>query len=46
MTYYSTCKTILNGEPQPATNKYGDRRQMERQLLFPVLCSLFPLYNI
>lgn len=31
MTYYSTRKTILNGEPQPATNKYGDRRQMERQ---------------
>ena len=31
MTYYSTRKTILNGEPQPATNKYGNRRQMERQ---------------
>lgn len=31
MTYYSTRKTILNDEPQPATNKYGNRRQMERQ---------------
>lgn len=33
MTYYSTRKTILKGEPQLATNKYGDRRQMERQIM-------------
>lgn len=31
MTYYSTRRAILNKEPQPATNKYGNRRQMERQ---------------
>lgn len=31
MTYYSQRKSILNGEPQAINNRYGDRRQMERQ---------------
>ena len=37
MTYYSTRKTVLNGEPQSATNKYGTRRAMERQ--FHLFCA-------
>lgn len=37
MTYYSQRKSILNGEPQTVTNKYGDRRQMERQ--FHLFCA-------
>ncbi len=31
MTYYAQRKSILNGEPQTVNNRYGDRRQMERQ---------------
>lgn len=30
-TYYAQRKSILNGEPQTAVNKYGTKRQMERQ---------------
>ena len=30
-TYYSTRKTVLNGEPQAVTNKYGTQRAMQRQ---------------
>jgi len=37
MTYYSQRKSILSGEPQSAVNKYGDRRQMERQ--FHLFCA-------
>lgn len=37
MTYYSQRKSILNGAPQAVTNKYGDRRQMERQ--FHLFCA-------
>jgi len=37
MTYYSERKSILNGEPQAAINKYGNRRQMERQ--FHLFCA-------
>lgn len=37
MTYYSQRKSILNGEPQAVTNKYGNRRQMERQ--FHLFCA-------
>jgi hypothetical protein len=31
MTYYAQRKSILNGQPQSVVNKYGERRQMERQ---------------
>lgn len=31
MTYYAQRKSILNGEPQAINNRYGTRRQMERQ---------------
>lgn len=37
MTYYAQRKSILNGEPQSVVNKYGDRRQMERQ--FHLFCA-------
>ncbi len=37
MTYYAQRKSILNGEPQAVTNKYGNRRQMERQ--FHLFCA-------
>lgn len=37
MTYYAQRKSTLNGEPPPATNKYGTRRQMERQ--FHLFCA-------
>ena len=37
MTYYSQRKSILNGEPQAIVNKYGNRRQMERQ--FHLFCA-------
>lgn len=37
MTYYSQRKSILNAEPQTVTNKYGSRRQMERQ--FHLFCA-------
>lgn len=37
MTYYSQRKSILNGEPQAINNRYGDRRQMERQ--FHLYCA-------
>ena len=35
--YYAQRKSILNGEPQAAVNKYGTRRQMERQ--FHLFCA-------
>ena len=31
MIYYAQRKSILNGTPQTVNNRYGDRRQMERQ---------------
>lgn len=31
MTYYAQRKSILNGVPQPINNRYGTRREMERQ---------------
>ena len=31
MMYYSQRKSILNDQPQAVVNKYGDKRQMERQ---------------
>lgn len=37
MTYYAQRKSILNAEPQTVTNKYGARRQMERQ--FHLFCA-------
>lgn len=37
MTYYAQRKTVLNGEAQAVTNKYGTRRQMERQ--FHLFCA-------
>ena len=30
-TYYSTRKTVLNGQAQTPTNKYGTQRAMQRQ---------------
>lgn len=30
-TYYAQRKSILNNEPQAVVNKYGTKRQMERQ---------------
>ena len=30
-TYYAQRKSILNDEPQAVINKYGTKRQMERQ---------------
>ena len=30
-TYYAQRKTILNGEPQTVNNRFGTRREMERQ---------------
>lgn len=30
MTYYAQRKSVLNGEPQAVTNKYGTHRAMER----------------
>ncbi|MDO5131455.1 MAG: hypothetical protein Q4D81_00550 [Eubacteriales bacterium] len=35
--YYAQRKSVLNGEPQPATNKYGTVRAMERQ--FHLFCA-------
>ena len=37
MTYYAQRKSVLNGETQTAVNKYGTRRQMERQ--FHLFCA-------
>lgn len=37
MTYYAQRKSILNGEPQTVVNKYGTRREMERQ--FHLFCA-------
>ena len=37
MTYYAQRKVVLNGEAQTVTNKYGARRQMERQ--FHLFCA-------
>lgn len=31
MTYYAQRKSIENGVPQTVNNRYGDRREMERQ---------------
>lgn len=31
MTYYAQRKSVLNGEPQTVNNRYGTRREMERQ---------------
>lgn len=31
MTYYAQRKSVLNGEPQTINNRYGTRREMERQ---------------
>ena len=31
MTFYAQRKSIKNGAPQSVTNKFGDRRSMERQ---------------
>ena len=33
-------------ESRGAVRGAGRQREAARQLLFPVLCSLFPLYNI
>ena len=37
LTYYAQRKSILNGEPQTVNNRYGERRQMERQ--FHLYCA-------
>ena len=37
MTYYAQRKSILNGVPQTINNRYGDRREMERQ--FHLYCA-------
>lgn len=37
MMYYSQRKSILNDQPQAVVNKYGDKRQMERQ--FHLFCA-------
>lgn len=37
MTYYAQRKSILNGTPQTANNRYGTRREMERQ--FHLFCA-------
>lgn len=37
MTYYSQRKSVLNGEPQTINNRYGNRREMERQ--FHLYCA-------
>jgi hypothetical protein len=37
MMYYSQRKSILNDQPQTVVNKYGDKRQMERQ--FHLFCA-------
>ena len=31
MTYYAQRKSVLNGAPQAINNRYGTRREMERQ---------------
>ena len=37
MTYYSQRKSVLNGQPQTVNNRYGTRREMERQ--FHLYCA-------
>ncbi len=37
MTYYAQRKSILNGQPQTVNNRYGERREMERQ--FHLYCA-------
>ena len=37
MTYYSQRKSIINGQPQTVNNRYGTRREMERQ--FHLFCA-------
>lgn len=37
MTYYAQRKSILNNEPQPINNRFGERRAMERQ--FHLYCA-------
>lgn len=36
-TYYAQRKSILNGEPQAISNRYGAQREMERQ--FHLYCA-------
>lgn len=36
-TYYAQRKSILNGVPQSVNNRYGNRREMERQ--FHLYCA-------
>lgn len=37
MTYYAQRKSILNGVPQAINNRYGNKREMERQ--FHLFCA-------
>lgn len=37
VTYYAQRKTVINGQPQPVTNKYGTQRAMQRQ--FHLFCA-------
>ena len=37
MTYYAQRKSIQNGEPQTVNNRYGNKREMERQ--FHLYCA-------
>ena len=37
MTYYAQRKSILNGTPQAINNRYGTKREMERQ--FHLFCA-------
>ena len=37
MTYYAQRKSILNGVPQAINNRYGTKREMERQ--FHLYCA-------
>ena len=37
MTYYAQRKSILNGQPQTINNRYGTKREMERQ--FHLYCA-------
>lgn len=31
LTYYAQRKSVLNGQPQTINNRYGNKREMERQ---------------
>lgn len=37
VTYYAQRKSIQNGDPQPVNNRYGTKREMERQ--FHLYCA-------